>query len=297
MKKFFFAIILIAAVAAIIIYRLPTTNNYDQPIVATTIFPVYDLVSNIAGDKIEVIQIMPAGANPHTFEPTPSLIKKVTGADVFFKIGYGLDDWVDTIASQANTNESIATGSAVTTIQRLDDGLKLRETDDAIDPHYWLAIPNAKQMARNIEATLSTTYPQYSVEFKNNLEAYLLELDSTDKQIRTTLESVANKNLVTMHDAWYYFSDEYGLTIAGTFEPASGKEPTPQFLSELLTAVEKYDVQTIYSEPQTPEATIESFAADNNLKIAQLDDIGGVAGRASYLELMNYNAQVIAQNQ
>jgi ABC-type Zn uptake system ZnuABC Zn-binding protein ZnuA len=280
-------------------FKAPRGTFSDRPVIAATIFPLYDITKNIAGDNIDVILLLPTGANPHTFEPTPSLVREAQNADAFFKIGYGLDDWVDDLADQTTMARSIATGGAETTIKRVDDNIALLETDGAPDPHYWLTIPNAEVIAKNITATLSEVYPERSSEFQANLDAYLMKLAAADQQIRDakSLGQITNKNLVTMHDAWYYFADEYDLNIVGTFEPASGKEPTPQFLTELLTAVSQSGVRTIYSEPQSSDVTIQSFATDNHLNIAQLDDLGGVPGRMNYIDLMRYNAQTIAENQ
>lgn len=300
MKKILIIVGLIIIAGTIqIALSTPRGTFSDRPVIATTIFPIYDITKNITGDGFDVVLILPAGANPHTFEPTPSMVRKVQNAKIFFKIGYGIDDWVDDLASEANTNRSLATGEAETTIQRLDDGITLRTTDGAIDPHYWLTIPNAQIIAKNIAETLKITYPEYSTEFDSNLKTYLSELSLIDGETRDikALGQIKNNNIVTMHDAWYYFADEYGLNVVGTFEPASGKEPTPQYLTELLTTVHTSGVTTIYSEPQSSEASFISFATDNNLKIAQLDDIGGVPGRMSYIDLINYNVQTLIQNQ
>lgn len=298
MKKVLIIIALIIVAGAIQIFLSgPQETFNDRPVIATTIFPVYDITKNIAGDEFDIVLILPVGANPHTFEPTPSIVREVQNAKVFFKIGYGIDDWVDGLASQANTNRSIDTGEAETTIQRLSDGIVLRTADGAIDPHYWLSIPNAKIMAKNITATLTETYPEFTSDFQSNLESYLRELEIVDIYSHAQSDFIANKNIVTMHDAWYYFADEYSLNIVGTFEPASGKEPTPQYLANLLLAVQASGVPTIYSEPQSSEVAFMSFAKDNSLKIAELDDIGGVPGRMSYIDLIKYNVQTFVQNQ
>ncbi len=297
MKNLLFILSLfVVSILAFYLLSTPSDTYNGRPIVATTIFPIYDITKNIVGDKVDVVMTLPAGANPHTFEPTPSMVREVQNASIFFKIGYGLDDWVDNLASQSNTKRSVATGSAETTIQRLDDGISLRIYDGQTDPHYWLTIQNAKIIATNITSTLIKTYPEYTDEFQKNLVFYLQKLDNTNSNIKAQMELIENKNIVTMHDAWYYFADAYDLKVIGTFEPSSGKEPTPQYLADLLTAIKSNNIKTTYFEPQSSIATFASFASDNNLEISELDDLGGSVGRESYIELMNYNAQIISQN-
>ena len=69
------------------------------------------------------------------------------------------------------------------------------------------------------------------------------------------------QNIVTFHDAWYYFSDEYGLNIAGTFEPTAGREPTAQYLIDLISEIQNHGVTTVYYEPQMSVNSVKNFAA------------------------------------
>ena len=171
------------------------------------------------------------------------------------------------------------------------------EEHGATDPHYWLSIRNAIIISQTIADDLSQRYPEHADEFSSNLETLINDLNTADQEIRTTFTNVTNKNIITLHDAWYYFAEEYGLNITGTFEPSPGREPTPQYLVELMNAIEESGSTTLYSEPQLPITGLKSFAADNKLTIAELDPVGGVEGRDSYIELMKYNAETIAQNQ
>lgn len=293
MSRFLKIFILVIALGLLVILfrQLPSSQNQTSDAkIAATIFPIYDITKNIAGDEIEVTLILPPGASPHTYEPTPSDIKSLTDVEVVYTIGYGFDNWADLISE--STNAEIIT---------LDSGIELKKAHDNergnVDPHYWLTITNAQQIAMSITIDLSRRYPTNANAFAQNLAQYSQKLAATDEDIKTLLSQKQNKNLITMHDAWYYFADEYGQNIAGTFEPTAGREPTPQYLIELTNAIQSAGVTTLYSEPQLDNSPLESFIKDNKLTLKILDPIGGVGDRQSYIELMLYNAKTIAQNQ
>lgn len=292
MKKILFIVtLLILALVAIILF---SNQEEAEPVaditVAATIFPIYDLTRVIAGDAADVELLLPPGASEHTFEPTPSTIRQLQGASVVYAIDHGIDGWLDGIIESVDAEKVI-----------VDKGITIRESVDPdegeTDPHYWLSIPNSKIMARTITDDLSIRYPEHAGTFESNLSQLLLDLDAADAEIRASFELIENKNIITLHDAWYYFAEEYGLTIVGTFEPSPGREPTPQYLIALMNAIEDSGSTALYSEPQLPITGLKSFADDNGLTIAELDPVGGVEGRDSYIELMKYNAEIIAQNQ
>lgn len=275
----------------------------STPTVAATIFPIYDLTQRIAGNDVGVELILSPGASPHTFEPTPSDVARLSNAQVVYTIGNNLDTWADTIID--------ATGAENV---RLDQGITLRENteeeeheheheddhdheDGPTDPHYWLNGENGIIMTATIERDLSERFPQYATAFHERAESLRAEITSTNTTIQSLLATRTNTNIVTFHDAWYYFADAYGLKVAGTFEPSAGREPTPAVLVELTRTVRNAKVHTIFTEPQFSTAGIASFAKDNNITIATIDPIGGTPSMASYTHLLLTNAQIIAQNE
>ena len=335
MKKLIPGVIAGVAIVVIAIALLSsqTSSPTAEDKVAATIFPLYDITQNIAGETVDVELVLPAGTSPHTFDPTPSTLRDLQGTVAIYAIGHELDGWTDTLT------DSVGAETVV-----VDAGIEIRESahadehedehdedpdedhhdeeehdddhddhedeeehedeDDhdghahgATDPHYFLSISNANTIAQTIADDLSQRFPEHAETFNANLEDYLAELGLAQNEIIATLDGVENNNLITLHDAWYYFAEEYDLNVVGTFEPSPGREPTPQYLIELTEAVESARVNTIYSEPQLATDSIDAFVSDNGLTIAELDPIGGVEGRMSYIDLMKYNAEVIAQNQ
>lgn len=255
--------------------------------VAATIYPLYDFARTVAGDAADVLLILPPGASPHTFEITPRQLEELQGSSIIFAIGHGLD------AYAAQVSESIP-GSTIVTIDR---GIAIRAAqEDAhspTDPHYWLHFGNARTIVDTITNTLSEADPQNAEKYHQNAEMLKTELTATEDELKAALEPVREEPMIVFHDAWLYFAEDFGLTIAGVFEPSAAEEPTARNLARLRALAKEQNVTAFFIEPQLSSTAIESFAEELHLSIGTLDPLGGVSKRLSYSELMRYNVNEI----
>ncbi len=294
-------LIMLAAVFLLIAFapRQRISRTTGQISVAATIFPLYDIVRNVGGSAVSVQLILPANAEPHTFEPTPSTINLVQNSAVVYEIGHGLDSWVTPIAGrvpQVVVDRGIAIRTAPVSPTDVARALGT-EPAQGDDPHYWLTVTNARLIAATVAADLSARFPAVKDEVARNLQDYDRQLADADARIKAALSGVKNHDIISLHDAWYYFSEAYGLKVVGTFEPTPGREPTPKYLEALKQAVDQYGIRTLYREPQFDSRPIETFAQDYGLRLVVLDDLGGPADRDTYVKLMEFNASAIAENQ
>jgi len=291
MKKIVIAVLIaIAVFLAISWLKLPAEQSIsNKPVLAATIPPLADIVKNIAGDRFEVVTILPSGASPHTFDLGPTDIKRLSQAKVVFAIGHDLDAWVAGI-SQAQKDLPVIT---------VDQGINLRpsvfETEEPEDPHYWLSIENAKIISQNIAQELSNLDPVNQQEYLARAADYQQELSALKQEINDLLEPLKQRKLITFHESFNYFAAEYNLEVVGVFELAPGKEPTPQYLVSLQNSARQHKITAVFSEPQLSPDVIRPFVQDLGLELFILDPEGGVPGRESYFDLMRYNAQIIAQ--
>lgn len=261
----------------------------NEPLkVAATIFPLKDIISNIGGDKVTVVTILPPGASPHTFEVSPETVKATIGIKALFKIGATLDDWAEGIMGAMETKPKIIEVSKGVALRKLPDG--------TVDPHYWLSLENGEIMAKNIAENLCELAPANKELFTKNLAAYLQKLKDADDEVKKVLATLPadKRSFATFHEAWFYFANTYGLKVVAAFEPFPGKEPTPQFLAEFTKAVKEENVKVIFSEPQLSPEAIRQIAKDMGVKLEQLDPIGGDSPQTqSYIETIQYNAKII----
>lgn len=306
MNKKLIIIILILFPAAIfglwlLSQKGPEENRSNSQItVVSTIFPIFDITLNIAGDSVEVVQLLPSGASPHTYEPSVSDKRKVADADILFVIGLGLDDWAKQMAEGSDTKVvELYEGIELKGSEHIghEDEHESEEDEDHVgkDPHYWLAVENAKIMAGKIYEELTEADQQHALYYENNLNIYLKRLDTLKSESATRLASLKNRELITFHDAFGYFAGEFDLEVVATIEPFAGKEPTPQYLENVGNIIDQYNIKVLFSEPQLSESIVEALAKDYGATVYTLDPIGGVEGRNSYEELIQYNVATVSQ--
>jgi zinc transport system substrate-binding protein len=268
--------------------------------VAVTIFPLYDLVRNIAGPAVETVLLVPPAASPHTFEAKPGVIRALTGSSVLFAIGHGLDDWAIRLAQEAGVGRTVV----------VDDQIPLRpathaehnhgaphspqHSPGAIDPHYWLTIPNAMRMVQTLTKVLGELAPAAQQDYEARAKAYQEQLRSVDSDIRSLFAALPRRHFATFHQAFDYFAAEYNLQVVATFEPSPGQEPPPRHVEAFLRQVRAYKLRVVFVEPQLPQGALASLARDLKIRLQELDPEGGRPGRDSYIALMRFNATQIA---
>lgn len=288
MKKFIIAIIVISilVVGYFSIRNSPRVVDSGKPKLAATIFPLADIVRQIAGDSFEVVQLLPTGASEHTFSPTVDQVKELQGVSQVFTIGE-IDSWIlDLVKNQPQA-----------VISEVSQGIDLKQAAGAttFDPHYWLSYSNANLIGKNVLAVLIQAYPDQSVSFVQRYGDWSTKVDADRQTALAEVGKLNNKKIITFHEAWSYFADDLGLQVAGTFEPFPGQEPTAEYLAALQKTIADNGIKIIYTEPQLSDASIKSLATDLGVRLKILDPLGGVEGRNSYLELMRYNVEQIIQ--
>jgi ABC-type Zn uptake system ZnuABC Zn-binding protein ZnuA len=266
--------------------------------VAATIFPIADIARRIAGPGIRVIQILPAGASPHTFDLTPSQVRKMQKSRLIFKIG-GIDDWVDGISESLPQAKIVTLQNNIVLKPAHEKGHshhgKEKSGHQDFDPHYWLDAANGMLMARNIADTLSAADPSRAAVYDANYRQYSRELTALHGEIKTEFSKLKNIRMIVFHDAWRYFAAAYGLEITAVFQPSPGREPSPRDMQELYAQVRLHGIKTVFSEPQLPTASIEPVLRDLNLKLVVLDPLGGTIPGDSYIRMLHRNARAIVE--
>jgi zinc transport system substrate-binding protein len=306
MKPKYLVVSLIAIVAIAIIGALILTNlnKTPQPTgrikVAATIFPVADIVRNVAGDMVDVETILPAGVDAHTFEPTVADSNKLTGTKTLYSIGEGFDNWATKNAKELYGVNVIDLSKSVDlkfdVLDHVHEGAEEEEIDvenTPMDPHYWLSLDNASIMANVIAQDLSALDPANAGAYGDNLAKFQQKLVEHRETANKELEGIKTRYLATFHNAFNYFAADYNLEVVAVIEEFPGKTPSAAYLLEVGKEIEEHDLKVLFKEPQLSDEIVTALAADYNAKVYTLDDLGGVEGRNSYFELLNYNVQTI----
>jgi ABC-type Zn uptake system ZnuABC Zn-binding protein ZnuA len=263
----------------------PAGGEEARPRVATTIFPLYDIARQITGPVADVALMLPPGASPHTFEPTPSQVRALAAARLVLVIGHGLDDWAARLARSAGAARVVP----------VDRGITFRRgAGGSADPHYWLAPVNAKAIARTVAGELEGLAPERRVEIQTALRTCLGRLDALDAEVREILADLPTRRIATFHDAFGYFADAFGLEVAAVFEPFPGREPGPRFVAEFQRKIRATGVRVLFAEPQLSLEPLRPIARDLGITLSVLDPLGGLPGRQDYGELLRFNARQAA---
>jgi ABC-type Zn uptake system ZnuABC Zn-binding protein ZnuA len=264
-------------------------------VVATTT-QVADLAANVGGDRIQVTSLLKPGVDAHDYEPSPADLQVITRADLVLQNGVGLEEWLgDTITSSGFD------GPVVDTSQ----GVALRQAEGEPDPHIWQNPRNAKQMAANIERGLATAEPAAAEAFAANLAAYTRQLQALDAEVERQIDSLANKKLVTNHDAFGYYIDRYGLEFVGAVIPSfdSAAELSGRDIRDLVAKIKAIGVKAIFSETSLPPKAAETIGREAGVKVVTGEDAlyGDALGPPgsdgdTYLKVLRHNTATIVSN-
>jgi len=251
--------------------------------VSATIYPLYDLVRQVAGPNAQVILILPPGSSPHTYEADPKNIQDLAGSQAVFSIGHGLDSWV----------ESLAQNAGVANIITVDRGISLmpsqEEDEGGLDPHYYLSYQNAIVITQTIADTLSEFDPANAVAFRQNANNLNLQLSAAFAANAGRVNSSGIKSIATFHNAFAYFVKDFGLDVAAVFEPFPGQQPSPEYVKNFQESIVRHQIKVIYTEPQLPVSAIMPIANDLGVKVGQLDPLGGTIDKDTIQSLFQYN--------
>jgi zinc transport system substrate-binding protein len=256
----------------------PSDNASDRIKVAATIAPLGDFVKAVGGEKVAVTIVVPPGAEPHTFEPTPSLMVDVAKADLYVMNGAGLEFWMDKLL-EANKIMVVLDSSQGIAL--------LRESGDEIDPHLWLSLRNAAVQVNNICSGLIEVDSQNKDYYIKNRDDYLEKLKALDEELNSTFAGKKIKIFVVQHPAWTYFARDYSLRQVPLME--GEKEPGPKYLVKVIELARKNNITAIFVEPQFNPKSAEVIAREMNASIVVLDPLAG-----NYLNNMRNASREIA---
>jgi zinc transport system substrate-binding protein len=243
------------------------TPDADTLTVIVTIPPQAEFVEAVGGDRVRVVVMVPPGASPHTYEPTPGQLTEVNNAALYAKVGSGIEferAWMEKIAG-LNPGMQIVDCS---------EGVELIASGqgEGTDPHIWTSPRNAKVMVENIRTGLCTVDPEYCDYYRQNAAAYEENLSALDREIEDSVAGMQNRQILVYHPAWAYFARDYNLTQIAIEE--EGKEPTPQGIQHLITEAKEKNITVIFAEPEFSTRSAEVIA----------DEIGGEVVLVSPLE-------------
>jgi zinc transport system substrate-binding protein len=250
--------------------------------VAVTIPPIQTFVEAIGGELVEVVHLVPAGQDLHTFAPKPSKMREMLDVKQYFKLGgiMAEDIWLERLVS---LNPSMKVMSITQGIERIEMDAhhhheeevhheEEEKSETSYDPHIWLAPSNVKKMGVQILEHLLESMPENEIVLNNNYEKFISDVAETDSDIRKILsDSDQLKGFLVFHPAWGYFAKDYGLSQFSV--ELEGKEPSPGELMEQLKEARTLGIRNIWIQPQRSSRMAESLAKSLGGKLIVMDPL------------------------
>jgi zinc/manganese transport system substrate-binding protein len=276
----------------ILILSLFITYTAAQTKVVTTTTVIYDLVKNIGGEKVEVDYISRGDQDVHFLEILPSYMLKLRNADIFFLIGLHLEMWApQLIDGSRNSSLRIVYLSDVISPKEVPTTKVDASQGDVHpfgNPHYWLDPYNAKLMAEKIYNELSGLSPENDSYFKENLENYIVKLDNKIYEWESKISRLKQKEIIFFHSSWIYFTDRFGLKIAGYVEPKPGIPPTPSHNAEIIRMVKERNIKLIVTDVFYSDNAPNQIANATGATVLKIPtQVYGTKNVTSYIEMID----------
>lgn len=281
------------APTAILVQNTNQTQQ-NKPLVVTTVAPLTNIVSNIAGDRVQVRGIIPEGTDSHTFEPRPSDANLLSKANLIIVNGLHLESPTEKLAEASKPKDTkiYELGSnTITKNQWLFDFSFPKEKGDP-NPHLWVNPKYAEAYAKLAAQQLTQLDPKGKDYYAKNLKNYLQRLDALDKVTREVVASIPpqNRKLLTYHDSWAYWAREYNFQVIGAIQPSDFKEPSAKDVARLVDQIRKVGVPAIFGSEVYPSTVEEQIAREAKVKTANTAD-DELPGEGSANAIENTNPQ------
>jgi zinc transport system substrate-binding protein len=305
--------------------EISTTDNLKLQVVTSANF-LYEFTQNIGNDMIDVTLLTPMGVNPHDWEPTIRDTERLQRSDMIIVNGIGYEHWIGSLELTGIAGILVDTSNGISTLdsakhdeekhdeekhdeekhdeekhdeekhdeEKHDEEKHDEEKHGALDPHIWLNPVYAQLQVKNIANALSNSDPMNKNHYQSNAEIYNQELNLLDAKIRTEL-SGCKTDFITFHDAFSYFSEEYGLTQHTIISSTdSHGEVTLKTLENIISLARELNIKIIFAEESASTKTSQVIADEIGGKVLVLSPLEIVSDE-TYVEKMTQNLESLKE--
>lgn len=278
---------LVAVAAALLLSACePSPPPSGKPLVVATFYPLYEFARQVAGDRAEVVSLVPPGVEPHDWEPSPQSVVQTQQARVFVYNGAGFEPWIDKLLTEARRGNTVVVDAS--------HGLPLHAAREGTDPHVWLDPVLAQGEVDAIRAGLERADPAGARVYQDNAKAFKERLARLDQAFAVGLRDCARRDMVTSHTAFSYLARRYGLEQVPVMGVAPEAEPSPGALAAISRVARERGVKVVFFETLVSPRLAETIAREIGAKTLVLNPVEGVskeeaAAGKDYVALMETN--------
>ncbi len=271
--------------------KADSRDGHEGLHIVTSFFPVYVAAINITSDVpgVKVTNMTePQTGCLHDYSLRPADLKLLEAADVFVINGSGMESFLDDVLKEQDDLKII----------EASDGIPaLTEENGEVNGHVWVSMTNAVLYVQNIADRLSSIDEANAEHYKKNADFYIDKLQALKQEMHSELDGLDNKDIITFHEAFPYFAQEFGLNVAAVVEREPGTEPTARELGGIIELVKQTGIKALFAEPQYSSGAAETIAAETGAVLYSLDPVA--AGEAvpeaadAYLDAMRQNMETL----
>lgn len=240
--------------------------------IVTSFYPMYISTLNIVKDipDVEVINMTaPQTGCLHDYSLSTKDLKTLSSADIFVINGAGMESFLDDVIDEYSDLKIIEASNGISLIEDTDHD----EHEHDVNPHVWVSISKNIEEVSNIAKELSAFDPNHASEYEANADAYIAKLENLRTEMHAALDNVNNKDIITFHEAFPYFAEEFNLNIAGVIEVEPDSEPSAKEVENIISIINEKNIKALFTEPQYSSKIADTIAKETGASIYMLDPI------------------------
>ncbi|MDD2420909.1 MAG: zinc ABC transporter substrate-binding protein [Heliobacteriaceae bacterium] len=271
--------------------RVETVKQARDVTIVTSFYPLYIMTLNITKEipGVNVINLgSPQTGCLHDYQLTPGDMKALEKARILVVNGAGMEPYLDIVHQRRPDLPVIDASQQIRLLKNMDGSEE--------NPHVSVSITGAIQQVKNIGEQLQALDPQFREQYKANTAQYVQSLEALRQKMQQDLEPLPNRNIVTFHQAFTYFAEEFGFEIVAVVEQEAGVEPSATELADTIKLVQNYRVKALFGEPQYSTKVLDAIARETGAKVYVLDPaVTGPNEPDAYIRIMEKNLQVLQE--
>lgn len=253
-----------------------------------------DIVQQVGGEHVNVVTLVGPNGDPHGFEPTPKNSQQLSKADVVFVSGLGLEGWLERLISASGYKGQVVIASTGVDTRKMDE-----EGKRVTDPHAWNSMANGIKYANNVMNALIVADPEDADYFRKRGGEYIQQLEKLDAYAKAQFAAIpaGQRKVLTSHDAFGYFSQEYGVNFLSPVGFSTESEASASGVAALINQIKQEKIKTYFIENQTDPRLVKQIAAASGAKAGgelypeALSPAGGPA--ATYADAFKHNVDTL----
>ncbi len=240
------------------------TGKDKKQLITVSILPQKYFVEKIAGEMYNINVLIPSGASPETYEPTPSQIIKLEKSAIYFEIGY--------IEMEINRMNDFLLNKPDLKAVNCSNGISLIKMEDKwVEPHIWLSPKNVKVIAKNIYNGLVEIDPDNRMLYKENLDKFLQEIDEVNNKIKSKLKNLESRSFLIYHPALTYFAKDYELIQIPV--QIEGKAPSSKYMKTIIEKARDEGIKTFVVQQQFDIQKAKTIAKEIDGKVITINPL------------------------